>query len=107
MTWRVVREEDAELGGDAPFYPIGGISRRRKQQPTLVFLPGESQGQRSLAGYSPWVCKESDRIEVTKHTHTVREDPGERILQHSTLVPIQKASIPMKIIESEEKILHK
>ena len=27
---------------------------RRKWQPTPVFLPGESQGQRILAGYSPW-----------------------------------------------------
>ena len=27
---------------------------RRKRQPTLVFLPGKSQGQRSLVGYSPW-----------------------------------------------------
>ena len=26
-------------------------------------LPGESHGQRSLAGYSPWSRKESDRIE--------------------------------------------
>ena len=30
---------------------------RRKWQPTPVFLPGESHGQRSLAGYSPWGCK--------------------------------------------------
>ena len=29
------------------------IPWRRKWQPTLVFLPGESHGQRSLAGYSP------------------------------------------------------
>ena len=29
-------------------------------QPTPVFLPGESQGQRNLAGYSPWGHKESD-----------------------------------------------
>ena len=28
--------------------------RRRKWQPTPVFLPGEFHGQRSLAGYSPW-----------------------------------------------------
>ena len=28
-----------------------------------VFLPGESHGQRSLAGYSPWGCKESNRTE--------------------------------------------
>ena len=27
---------------------------RRKWQPTPVFLPGKSHGQRSLAGYSPW-----------------------------------------------------
>ena len=31
----------------------GKIPWRRKQQPTPVFLPGESHGQRSLAGYSP------------------------------------------------------
>ena len=39
---------------------IGKIPWRRKWQPTPVFLPGESHGQRSLAGYSPWGCKESD-----------------------------------------------
>ena len=30
-----------------------------------VFLPGESYGQRSLVGYSPWGCKESDTTEMT------------------------------------------
>ena len=30
----------------------------RKWQPTPVFLPGSSHGQRSLAGYSPWGRKE-------------------------------------------------
>ena len=30
------------------------IPWRRKWLPTPVFLPGESHGQRSLAGYSPW-----------------------------------------------------
>ena len=30
------------------------IPWRREWQPTPVFLPGESHGQRSLAGYSPW-----------------------------------------------------
>ena len=30
---------------------IGGMPRRRAWQPTLTFLPGESHGQRSLAGY--------------------------------------------------------
>ena len=32
-------------------------------QPTPVFLPGESHGQRILVGYSPWGCKESDTTE--------------------------------------------
>ena len=36
---------------------------RRKWQPTPVFLPEKSHGQRSLAGYSPTGCKESDGTE--------------------------------------------
>ena len=36
---------------------------RRKWQPTLVFLPGESQGQRSLEGYSPRGSQELDTTE--------------------------------------------
>ena len=31
----------------------------------LVFLPGESYGQRSLEGYCPWGRKESDTSEAT------------------------------------------
>ena len=33
------------------------IPWRRKLQPTPVFFPGQSHGQRSLVGYSPWGCK--------------------------------------------------
>ena len=33
---------------------IRKIPWRREWQPTAVFLSGESQGQRSLEGYSPW-----------------------------------------------------
>ena len=33
--------------------------------PSPVFLPGDSHGQRSLEGYSPWGCIESDMTEVT------------------------------------------
>ena len=35
----------------------------RKCQPTPVFLPGDSHGQRSLAGYSSWGQTESDMTE--------------------------------------------
>ena len=38
--------------------------------PTPVLLPGEFHGQRSLAGYSPWGCKESDITEQLTRTHT-------------------------------------
>ena len=41
------------------------IPWRRAWQPTPVFLPGESHGERSLAGYSPWGCKELDMIKAT------------------------------------------
>ena len=35
----------------------------KEMEPTPVFLPGKSHGQRSLVGYSPWGRKESDRTE--------------------------------------------
>ena len=38
---------------------------RRKWQPTLVFLPGESQGWRSLVGCRLWSRTESDMTEAT------------------------------------------
>ena len=46
---------------------IRKIPWRRKWQPSPVFLPGKSHGQRSLVGYSPWGCKELD---MTEHIHT-------------------------------------
>ena len=46
---------------------VGKIPWRRARQPTPVFLPGESHGQRSLVGYSPWGHKESDTNEATEH----------------------------------------
>ena len=42
---------------------VGKIPWRRKWQPTPVFLPGESPGQRSLAGYSSWGHTEWDMTE--------------------------------------------
>ena len=38
----------------------------------MIFLPGKSQGQRSLAGHSPWGRKELDMTEQpSTHTYTV------------------------------------
>ena len=36
---------------------VGKIPWSRKWQPTPVFLPEKSHGQRSLVGYSPWVAE--------------------------------------------------
>ena len=40
-----------------------------KWQPTPGLLPGESHGQRRLAGYSPLDCRESDMTEHTQHIY--------------------------------------
>ena len=48
---------------------VGKIPWRRKWQPTPVFLPGKSHGQRSLTGYSPLGCRQSG---TTEHKHTMR-----------------------------------
>ena len=47
------------------------IPWRRAWQPTPVFLPGESHGQMSLVGYSPWSRKDWDTTErlSTAHHH--------------------------------------
>ena len=52
---------------------------RREWQPTLVFLPGELHGQRSLVDYSPVGHKELDMTEQLS-THTCK--CGERYLHH-------------------------
>ena len=41
-------------------------------EPTPGFLPGESQGQRSLAGDSPWGCKESDMTEQLNNNQWIQ-----------------------------------
>ena len=43
--------------------PALRLPQRRKRQLTPVFLPGESQGQGSLVGCTPWGRKESDTTE--------------------------------------------
>ena len=42
---------------------VGKIPWRGQWQPTPIFLPGKSSGQRSLVGYSPWGHKELDTTE--------------------------------------------
>ena len=46
------------------------IPWRSKWQPSPVLLPGKSHRRRSLVGYSPWGCKESDTTEQL-HFHFI------------------------------------
>ena len=57
-------KESACNAGDPGLIPGSGRSPGVKEwQPTPVFLPGESHGQKSMVGYSPWACKELDTTE--------------------------------------------
>ena len=52
------------------------------EERTPVFLPGEPHGPRSLSGYSPWGCKESDMIErpaFSLHFHYKMIQPCEEL----------------------------
>ena len=53
-------KESACSAGDQDLILVGKMSWRREWQPTPGFLPREFHGQNSLAGYSPWGCKELD-----------------------------------------------
>ena len=57
--WRSGRESSCNEG-DAGVILGQEDPLEDKMEPTPVFLPGKSHGQRSLACYSPWGCKESD-----------------------------------------------
>ena len=47
---------------------LGRSSERGHANPLEDSCLEKSHGQRSLVGYSPWGCKESDITEVTEHT---------------------------------------
>ena len=62
--------DSKESACNAEFDPcVRKIPWRRKWQPTPVFLPGESHGQRNLVGYNLWGHKELDMTEqLSMHT---------------------------------------
>ena len=62
----VVKNLPANAGDSDWTIPWG-----REWQTTPVFLPGKFHGQRSLVGYSPWGCKESDMTEHTAHMYII------------------------------------
>ena len=55
LHWWLSGKESAYQCRTCGFHPwVGKIPWKRKWQPVPIFLPGKSQGQRSLACYSPW-----------------------------------------------------
>ena len=93
---------------DAGWIPgLGRFPWRRKWQPTPVFLPRESNGQRSLTGYNPYGCKELDIPEVTQHTHA-QVNYLVLIIQYishscgNTSLPIQENLVHVNIIQRKQ-----
>ena len=78
----VVKNPPANAGDRRRFNPwVGRILWRRAWQPTPVLLPGESHGQRSLAGYGPLSYIESDTTKVTARMHS-SEDWRRTLIKH-------------------------
>ena len=57
------KESTCTAGDLRPFPWLERSPGEGYDNPTPVFLPGESHGQKSLAGYSPWGHKQSDMAE--------------------------------------------
>ena len=56
------------------FFSLYSSFWRRKWQPTPVFLPGESHGQRGLVGCGLWGCKELDMTKQLTHAISALEN---------------------------------
>ena len=70
---------------------------RRKWQPTLVFLPGESQGQGSLVGCHLWGRTESDTTEATQQQQQQQSKLSVSSLRPGTVEPLylrDKGTVP-------------
>ena len=61
------------------------FKQRRKWQPTPVFLPEKSHGQRSLVGYRPWGCKELDMTEWLHFTHFKQRKKYKHVYKHEKM----------------------
>ena len=76
--WRICFQ--CRRPGFNPWY--GKMPWRREWQPTPLSLPAEIHGQRSLAGYNPWIRKESDTAEWL----TLSQSSGERIRRRTVRI---------------------
>ena len=82
---RISEEKKGFSGGSAPAKQetqVQSLGRKdpleKEQLLTPAFLPGESHGQRSLVGYSPWTGKESDMTDCLEERTREKELQGQR-----------------------------
>ena len=64
---------------------VGKIPWRRKWQPRPGFLPGNSHGERSLLGYSPWGRKRVNLATKQQHSPSFMEKQGTNFPQFLSL----------------------
>ena len=81
------KESTCNVGDPGSIPGLGKIPWRRKGQPSPVFLPVKSYGQRSMVGYSPWSLLDTasglhlDKfVQPTKHAHTF---PASSLCSHN------------------------
>ena len=77
---------------------VGKIPWSRKWQPTPIFLPEKTHGQRSLADYSPWGHKEFDMTLSTQaSTHTLTDiTKRQQVLLHNYIPTLSFQNTPTK-----------
>ena len=79
---------------------VGKTPWRRARQPTPVFLPGESHGQRSLVGCSLWGRKESNVMEMSWQACTIK--PGGNNVCPASLGSGQRHPGPYKSLDEPD-----
>ena len=87
---------------------VGRMPWRRAWQSIPVFLPRESQGQRSLAGYSPWGCKRVRHNLATKQQQRKPplSQPQHTLTQHPfgcLTVNFSTSRLGLSFFHSQEK----
>ena len=75
----------------------GCVRKRRQQQPTPVFLPGESQGRGCLVGCCLWGHTESEMTEVTQQQQQKKERRILCILEYTDTINIHKLYTNLKM----------
>ena len=74
-----------------------------KWQPTPVFLPGESQGRRSLVGFCLWGCTKQDTTEATQQQHTKKKKKN-FMTQITTITHLEPDMLECEVNQASESI---